>query len=620
MLDTRARFRFIAAQIRPAFTMFPRIQLSTQAQRRLSAVQSAGIVAALLAATIFFAYWVDQFYPLKHWLFFHYAAAWLYVSLFVTSSLCAGWLLCAWLLPKSIPIDERLVFSLALGVLTFFYGTFAFGMFNGYGRLFFLLWPLILVGIGGPRLVSDLFGRYSPSRMLAAMRPRSTLQLVAAAFIIISVVGIYLQLLNPANLSYDARWYHLPIAEYYTATGGIRRFEEGWYLGTYPQLANLLYAWALQSQGSLFDHVLVCTHLEFVLFLATLYSISVFAARLLKRERLPFAAAVVFLFPEIFAYDSNLNGGADHVLAFWSAALGVALVRLGSEASVRDAIVAALIMAGALLTKYQAVYLLAPTVLLVAYMGIRRRRWRMAWIWMAVVVAGTAPHWAKNWVYYRDPLYPLLHGFLPSRPFYAGAEKLLNETYWPKQFSLEGSLRDKVTHTLSALLTFSFVPNDWPEFHGKVPIFGSLFTLMLPVLLILKATRRLWLTVLSVHIGLVVWYVLSHQDRFLQSLLPWMAAVTAALLALLWQRGAAVKWAAALLVGFQWVWGADVYFFRTHSMSGDSPIRATAEFLGRAIAATTLSGLSFRPRSRNCRRLCHPTRTPCFIMTGYALA
>ena len=434
------------------FTMFPRIQLSTQAQRRLSAVQSAGIIIAFLAATIFFAHWVDQFYPLKQWLFFHYACAWLCVSLFITSSLCAGWLLCATLLPESIPVNERLVFSLALGVLAFFYGTFVAGMLNGYGKSFFLLWPLILLGIGGPRLVSDLFGRFSPSRMLNAAMPRSALQLIAAAFIVVSVVGIYLQLLDPANLSYDARWYHLPIAEYYTAAGGIRRFDEGWYLGTYPQLANLLYAWALQSPGSLFDHVLVCTHLEFVLFLATLYSISVFAARLLGRERLPFAAAVIFLFPEVFAYDSNLNGGADHVLAFWSAALGVALVRLGSEASVRNAVVAALIAGGAVLTKYQAAYLLAPAALLIAFMAIRGHRWRMAWVWVAVVVASTAPHWAKNWVYYHDPLYPLLHGFLPSRPFYAGAEKLLDETYWPKQFSLQGSLRDKVTDMLSALL------------------------------------------------------------------------------------------------------------------------------------------------------------------------
>jgi len=36
------------------------------------------------------------------------------------------------------------------------------------------------------------------------------------------------------------------------------------------------------------------------------------------------------------------------------------------------------------------------------------------------------------------------------------------------------------------LPTFSFVVHDW-GFHGEPPVFGSLFTLLIPVLLFLRA-------------------------------------------------------------------------------------------------------------------------------------
>ena len=576
---------------------FPRIDLSPSAKRRVNAIQSTALVVLLLGGAAFFANWVNQFYPLKNWLFFHYAWAWLCVGIFISSSLCAGWRLSAHLLPKATPTDERLILSLALGVLLFFYGLFIGGLLNCYGHLFFVLWPILLLGYGSPVCFADLsmYWRHGRASMLSAAAPRSALQFVAAAWLLVGVVGIYLQVLNPNNLSYDARWYHLPIAEYYAAAGGIQRFNEGWYLGTYPQLANLLYTWAYLAPGSLFDHVLICTHIEFALFVATLLACSILAARLLRRGRLPFAAAVVFLFPEIFAYDSNLNGGADHVLAFWTAVLGIALIRLGSEFSKREAAVAGLIMAGALLTKYQAIYVFVPAALLILALSIRQRHRRAGWVWAAVVVVCSAPHWAKNWVYYHDPLYPLLHRFVASRPFHVGADSLLQDVYWPKQFDLVGTTSEKILHTLRGLFSFSFVPNDWPEFHGNTPIFGSLFTLTLPLLLFLRASRRLWLTVLGVHIGLAIWYALSHQDRFLQALLPWMAAATAATLALAWSRGAVVKVAVGLLVLLQWVWGSDVYFFRTHSMSGDSPIRATGEFLGAAHRGVYDQRLSLSP-------------------------
>jgi hypothetical protein len=98
-------------------------------------------------------------------------------------------------------------------------------------------------------------------------------------------------------------------------------------------------------------------------------------------------------------------------------------------------------------------------------------------------------------------------------------------------------------------------------------------------LLFLRRTRRTWLLVAAVHLGLVVWFVTSHQDRFLQSLVPWMAACTAAILVRAWHEGVLVRVALGTLVAVQVVWGGDVYFFRTHPIVNDSPIRAAADQL-----------------------------------------
>src|ERR1019366_6412329 len=85
---------------------------------------------------------------------------------------------------------------------------------------------------------------------------------------------------------------------------------------------------------------------------------------------------------------------------------------------------------------------------------------------------------------------------------------------------------------------------------------------------------------LGANLGVAVWFLTSHQDRFLQSLVPWMAACTAAMLALAWRMGALVRGAVAMLVALQLVWGGDVYFYRQPTMAGDNPLKALVDHLG----------------------------------------
>jgi hypothetical protein len=533
----------------------------------------------LLAAAVGALVWLDQFNPLRHWLFFEYLGTWLAIALFVAASWAAGLRALSLLLPTPVRLDERLLLGFTLGVLIFFAGVFVGGVLHLYGVLFFFAWPLVLLAFGaGP-------ARREISRLRVHLRrfgfrlfqPRGIVEAAAAAVLVVGTLAVYLQVLTPTNVGADSVWYHLPIAEDYVASGGLRPFREGFYNATLPQLASFLYTWAFMSPGDLFHRMALSAHLEFTLFVATLAGIGVVARRLCG-ARAPLAGALMFVFPGFLMFDSNLILGADHVLAFWVPPLLIAVLRWARRFETREALLVAVLMGGAMLTKYQAIYILVPLALWAVAAAIRFRRWRPLVAWALAVLVVWSPHWLKNAVFYGDPFYPMLHGWLPSHPYPPGADALRAQVLTPPRFRLTGTSGQKILDTLVVPFSFSFVPHDW-DFHGARPIFGSLFTCLLIGLPFARARLRVWLLVIAIHLGIAVWFVTAHEDRYLQALLPAMVAAAAAMALLLWRRGALVRGAVALLVVSQAIAGSDVYFYRVHGMAGDAPIKAFVDFV-----------------------------------------
>jgi len=208
----------------------------------------------------------------------------------------------------------------------------------------------------------------------------------------------------------------------------------------------------------------------------------------------------------------------------------------------------------------------------------RHNAWRGPLAALAVGLGATSTFWLKNWIYYGDPIYPSLHRYLKLRPWTVDAADLFEYGYkefqfWRPPHDLQGFAR-----TLAALFDFSFAPNDYASFHGAVPVFGSLFTLLLVCLPFLRRTGRIWGLAGAVHLAIFVWYWTHHQDRYLQTLVPWMAAVTASIVILLLRTNLPTRIALAGLVGLQIVWGGDVYFIQTHAMA-HSPIKAALDLL-----------------------------------------
>ncbi len=547
----------------------------------LSRLRRGGLVPALpLLAAAAVALWAsDRFIPIRHWLFFQYLGDWALIALFVLPSWAAGLRLLPLVLRAPARLGERLLWGFALGVLLFFGGVFLGGALGLYGRVFFFAWPALLALWGGRTAWRQLDRARRHLRRFGfrLFLPRTLLEAAAAALLLVGVVVVYLEVLLPSNVGADAVWYHLPIAEHYAAAGGIRPFREGWYNGALPQLASFLYSWAFQSPGSLFDHIALSAHVEFVLFLATLGGIGVLARRL-SGTRTPFAGALMFLFPGFLVYDSSLIIGADHVLAFWAPPLALAVLRWSRRFETREAVLVGLLTGGALLTKYHALLFLVPLSLWAAGAAVRYRRLRPVLVWGLTAVGAWSPHWAKNWLFYGDPFYPLLHRWLPSHPFPPGAAALMEEVLMTPQFRFTGTPHQKLLDLLQIPFSFSFTTHDW-DFHGQRPIFGSLFTCLLVALPFVRARLRLWLLIAAVHVGVLVWWVTAHEDRYLQALLPVMVACSAALLVAIWRRGLLARGAALLLVASQAIAGADIVFYRAHGMAGDNPLKLFVDYV-----------------------------------------
>lgn len=360
--------------------------------------------------------------PFSHWLVGRYLGVMVLAGLWGLSALCGGFFITEKLKLGALPLRERLVTSFALGLLAWALLIVAVGLLGVLGKTMFFALPLFFFGVGGLPLLKAL-RRASRLRRHVRARPSRLLDHVFFAFGLICVALIWVNLLTPRNLMYDARWYHLSLAEQFAVSGRVYRLDEGWFNGTMPHLATWLQTWSFLSPfGRLFDRLELAAHLEFVVFLATLASLPVLIDALLPRPRLGSSWALRFLFPGVLLYDSSLGGGADHVLAFWAVPLFLALRRFWRRPTTHGVLFGAFAGAAAL-TKYQALFLLMGPALAVTVRVFRallqksqRSFLRPALVTAAVALAVSSPHWALNALWHHNPVYPYLPNVFPSTP------------------------------------------------------------------------------------------------------------------------------------------------------------------------------------------------------------
>ncbi len=509
-------------------------------------------------------------------LFIAYLRAAVLAGVFFVSCLLGGHALLVRVLRRTLPFEEHLALALALGVFAFFLEACLFGFLKLYGLSFFVLAPLMLLAAGA-RDARRTFARLRRHLGRVDWRPRGARSWSIAALGGVGLLLLWFPLLSPLNASYDARWYHLSIAENYVARGGITPFSEGWVHGAFPQLSSLLYAWAFSQPGTLLDRVETAAHLELAVFVMTLVGVVAVTRRVLG-SRAPLAWAAVFLFPGLFCYDSGLVLGADHVAALWAAPILLLALRCAESGASRYAVLLGAMLAATLNTKYTSVIQLPLVLVVLIAAGSSRPRARLGLLAVVLVTTLllTTPTWLKNALFYRDPLFPLSRSFLPSTPWTPAAEIPYAFEYALNRPSASVA---SVLEMLKTLATFSFVPHDFAPYHGSVPVFGSLFTLATPALLVVPKRPRLLALFAGTYLGIAVWFWLHQFDRYLQALLPFMAAGTAAVITLLYRRGVAWRRGVSALVALQAAWALAVPFLWVHRGAGGKIFEIVAAHL-----------------------------------------
>jgi hypothetical protein len=297
--------------------------------------------------------------------------------------------------------------------------------------------------------------------------------------------------------------------------------------------------------------------------------------RLVNDQRIGSSWAAFFLFPIIYVYDNNLGGAADHVCAFFSVPLLLATLRLCRNFSYADAVLLGVMGAGGLATKYQAAYLIVGVALVVGPLWITRltaldrgdpyfRRTLLAPLVAAVtLIVCASPHFIRQAIFHHNPLYPFLQDVIPSTPTHPGAALLFNNTISDPHWIPDGNAWQRFNHATRLFWTFSFEPHY--SFTRNVPVFGSLFTLLLPALLFIGDRSRILVGAIISSVALFIWAYVYNVDRNLQVFMPVMAAVTAALIIRIWRTSWVARLGLAPLVLLQIVWGGDALFYNSYN-------------------------------------------------------
>jgi hypothetical protein len=574
----------------------PRALPSDAGRRRL---RNLAVAVACAGGVVLYARIVHRFYRIGDWLFWRYALLWGYAALVSLACLASGLAVLERLFrPARQPLGERLVTSVAVGYLLLVLASYALGFLGLFGR-----WSsmALLAGLSalGARPLAALYRRWRRARALAAPeRPswRTTCARVATLAGALGILVVYLQAMTPHALNFDALWYHLPIAQDYAREGRIVPFLAD-YNRALPHAASLLQTHSFLLPGMATEaRWALALHHEFAFFLWTLVGIAALVRWIVGR-RVRAAWAAMFLFPAIFVYDHNLGGAADHFLAFLGPPFVLALARaLGRLEPRRCALVGAL-GAAALLTKYQAVYFLAPAALALAgrwlQLVLRRAAGgpvhlaRGPLLTLALLVGLASPHFVKNVAYYRSPVYPFAAAiFGPGSPAEGDATLLAAHVNHDPQFQPTGTWWRRAVGAAARSFSFSFVARY--SFTGNVPCVGSLFTLLLPVAPFVRGRRRLGLVIALAFGALLVWAATYFVDRYLQIIVPLMAAATAVLIVRGWELGLAPRVGIGALVAFQLVWGADALVYSGHERIERAVDLIRAGHAGRAAQRMTV--------------------------------
>ena len=528
------------------------------------------IVLGLLAIATLIAslFWLNQHCRLGDWLAWTLATIWGWQMLLAASLVTCGHALIIRLFRiKCLSSLELVALAVPVGAVVFAMGVFVAGFLRLLGPVFAVVWPtlMLVLSLRSTQNLSE-DSLVQVLRRAWPARPRGPISLAATLLGVIAVGLAYLQNFSPDSITYDAGWTHLNIAQDYAREGRIVPFLADWPKNL-PHLGSVINTWSFLVPGLAVpaSKYMMALHTEFAFFLWTLVGVSAGIARFGGRGTGAWSA--LFLFPAVFVYDHCLGGGADHFLAFFAVPVFLAVFETVQALELRWWSLLAVVLAGAVLTKFQAILFVAPAMVVLAIAVVldllRRRRLgqsiRAARIWRGPALAAgiglvlTAPHFVKNLIYYRNPIFPF------GQQLFTGSRPTLPDAALFADYILKHWGMHPRTAALPWLESLFNAVTTFPC-HTHVPESGTLFAVSLLLAPLVPQSRRLGFALLFCLGTLVTWNLTYVQGRNLQAVLPILAVATGATLMRAFRVGWFAKVGIGALVLFQVVAGLDLFF------------------------------------------------------------
>jgi hypothetical protein len=537
--------------------------------------RSAGVFVLSILGVFWFHDIVAAGAPTNTWLLWDLLRLWFWQTVLSSACVCAGYRVLNTLDERTRPSSDRLALAFPVGLGVFGLGMYIAGMLGIFHWVTAIIWPIVLVATGAPCVYTAWKAHRLESDNTSAT---DTTTWFSTACLMAGGAGIgliYLGLLSPFAVNYDASWMHLVIAQDYAREGRMLAFNGNW-VKNVPHFASLIHTWGFLVPGMGKHQSLrwmLALHTEFCVFLWTLVGIRA-AINWAVQRKVHSGWVVLFLFPAMFAHDSNMGGAADHVLALFAVPILMLGASAGNSFRWQSGVLWGSVAGVALLVKLQATYLIAPMAVWFLFAIVRNfvrsnaeqtrlRRLRSMIICGVVTLMASllvfGAHAGRSWWYHNNPFYPLMQDvFLHSRPTIKGAATQVRYLFadWP--YHPPVPLGERIIDSLKLLWSFSFAPHY--SFQKNALITGSLFTLAVPFLVFLRPNRRVTLVAFAGIGATFCWAMTYRVDRNIQTYLPLLVVGTAAILTTAWQTGRAAKLGIALLVGMQLVAAGDTWF------------------------------------------------------------
>lgn len=561
--------------------MLPRPAVSFSIQRLLSGAAAAAVCGV---GVYWFGKTVDVHYAVREWLIWRLLAVGGYALLFNASCVAFGaFLLRRLLAERQLPALERLLQSMMLGLTAFALCLYGFGFVGLLKPWAAVSIPLVFLAAGqrdARRLVAELVAWRAT--LPAPRLPERVLGTLAALGGSAALVFMYLEALDVSVINFDASWYHFPVGQDYARLGRVVPLPgEGH--KAFPHLTSMIHAWALlvPELEPLPLRWMLSLHLEFTIVVWRVVAAATLARWLLGGRDVRGLWAGFFLFPSIFIYDQAIGGGADHYLGFFAVPVLLALARALPRFDVRWCVLFGVALGGHLLVKYQAIYLLvAASVIIalrVAFLLLRllldRARLTAAAELPSVpallrgvgaiaftVIVISAPHYVKNTVFYKNPVYPYAQSvFTASWPkSKPGYYQLASSK--ASVFALKGDGLTRQVNALRKVFDYSFKTSN-RSLTSKRPYMGALFSLLLPCALLVPRRRRTFFAIGATVLAFLVWANTVANDRYLLAFYDWCIGIALALMVRVWDLGAVARAGLVPLVALQLFWGGDAMLY-----------------------------------------------------------